>query len=136
MNHKFALAFILICAAVMTVFAQQERPYDTFMKDVNITFASLKKNLDSNSLSSAAEDAARLQGLFHETETFWSAFNTKDAMDFSKNAQSAAQAIAAAAKEGDGKKALATYGSIGKFCKGCHDTHREQMPDKSFKIKP
>jgi len=120
----------------MTIFAQQKRPYDAIMKDVNATFASLKKNLDSNSLSSAAEDAARLQGLFHETETFWSAFNTKDAMDFSKNAQSAAQAIAAAAKEGDGKKALATYGSIGKFCKGCHDTHREQMPDKSFKIKP
>ena len=45
----------------MTIFAQQKRPYDAIMKDVNATFASLKKNLDSNSLSSAAEDAARLQ---------------------------------------------------------------------------
>ena len=136
MKSKLALAVILICAAVMTIFAQQKRPYDAIMKDVNATFASLKKNLDSNSLSSAAEDAAKLESLFHETETFWSAFKTKDAIDSSKSAQSSSQAVAAAAKEGNGQKAQASYGSIGKFCKGCHDNHREQMPDKSFKIKP
>ena len=26
--------------------------------------------------------------------------------------------------------------TIGKSCKGCHDSHRESMPNKSFRIKP
>src|SRR5215467_12609431 len=102
MNPKIAMVFVLICACVMTVLAQQKRPYDVVMKDVNGTFASLKKDLDSSSLPSAAEDAAKLQGLFKETENFWTAFKTKDAIDFSKGAQAASQAIASAAKDGNG----------------------------------
>lgn len=136
MNHKTALTVVLICASVMTVLSQQKRPYDVVMKDVNGTFATLKKDLDANSMSSAAQDAAKLQGLFKETENFWTAFRTKDAIDFAKGAQTASQAIAAAATEGNGQKAQSAYASVGKNCKGCHDSHRELMPDKSFKIKP
>jgi cytochrome c556 len=32
--------------------------------------------------------------------------------------------------------AMTAYNAIGKSCKGCHDSHRESMPDKSFRIKP
>jgi len=106
------------------------------MKDVAATYASVKKNLDGSAAPAAAVDAAKLQGLFKETENFWTAFKTKDAIDFSKGAQAASQAIASAAKDGNGQKAQAAYASVGKYCKGCHDSHRELMPDKSFKIKP
>jgi cytochrome c556 len=136
MNRKTAFSVVLLCAFAIGILAQQKRPYDVVMKDVNGTFASLKKDLDSNNLSTAADDAAKLQAMFKETEDFWSVFKTKDAIDFSKGAQSASQAIAAAAKDGNTQKAQAAYGSIGKYCKGCHDSHRELMPDKSFKIKP
>ncbi len=120
----------------MTVFAQQKRPFDAVMKDVNATFGGLKKNLDSSAMPAAVTDAEKLQSLFKEAEDFWTPFKTKDAIDFAKGAQSASQAIAAAAREGNGQKAQAAYGSIGKYCKGCHDSHRELMPDKTFKIKP
>jgi cytochrome c556 len=120
----------------MTAFAQQKRPYDTVMKDVSATFASLKKNLDANSMASAADDAGKLQRYFKETEDFWSVFKTKDAIDYSKAGQKDADSVAAAAKDGNGQKAQAAYSSLGKACKGCHDSHRELMPDKSFKIKP
>jgi len=120
----------------MSILAQQKRPYDTLMKDVGGTFATLKKDLDGNSLSTAAEDAAKLEGMFKETENFWAPFKTKDALDYAKGAQVASEAVAAAAKEGSAQKAQAAYASIGKYCKGCHDSHRELMPDKSFKIKP
>ena len=133
---KSTVILILLCAFVLTGLAQQKRPYDVVMKDVNATFASLKKNLDSNTMTSAAEDAAKLQGFFKETEDFWMAFKTKDAIDYSKAGQSDAQNIAAAAKAGNSQKAQAGYSSLGKACKGCHDSHRELMPDKSFKIKP
>jgi cytochrome c556 len=106
------------------------------MKDVAPTYANLKKNLDSSAFAVAAEDAAKLESLFRETENFWTPFKTKDALDFAKNVQLAARNVNAAAKEMNGQKAQAAYAAIGKSCKGCHDSHRESMPDKSFKIKP
>ncbi len=136
MNRKYALVLILACGFVMTGFAQQKRPFDAVMKDVNTVFAGLRKNLDSNSMAAAVDDAAKLQALFKEAEDFWTPFKTRDAIDFAKGGQTASMAIAAAAREGNGQKAQAAYGSIGKYCKGCHDSHRELMPDKSFKIKP
>ncbi len=136
MNTRLAVAFILVCSCVVTVLAQKSRPFDVVMKDVNATFAGLKKNLDSNAMPAVADDAAKLRSLFKEAEDFWTPFKTKDAIDFARGGQSASQAIAAAAREGDGQKAQAAYGSVGKYCKGCHDSHRELMPDKSFKIRP
>lgn len=133
MSRKIAIAIILISA--ITLFAQK-RPYDQVMKDIGPTFASLKKNLDSNAFPAAAQDAAKLESLFKETENFWTPFKTKDALDFSKGAATASSAVAAAATEMNSQKAQAAYGSIGKYCKGCHDSHRELMPDKSFRIKP
>jgi Cytochrome C''. len=119
----------------MTILAQK-RPYDVVMKDVNTTFGNLRKNLDGAAMPSAAEDAAKLQSLFKETEEFWKAFKTKDAIEASKSAAVASESLAAAAREGNGQKAQAAYGAIGKYCKACHDSHRELMPDKSYRIKP
>src|SRR5882672_1181793 len=138
MSTRTAVAVVAILA--LTAFAvtllAQSRPYDQVMKDVAPTYANLKKNLDSNAFAVAAEDAAKLEGLFKETENFWTPFKTKDALDFAKNVQLAARNVNAAAKEMNGQKAQAAYNAIGKSCKGCHDSHRETMPDKSFKIKP
>jgi len=135
MNRSIAIVVILISVSVMTVLSQK-RPYDVVMKDINVTFASLKQNLDSNAMSTAVEDATKLQGLFKETEDFWLPFKTKDAIESARAAKLAAEAIANAAKEGNVQKAQTAYGSIGKNCKGCHDSHRELMPDKSYRIKP
>ena len=135
MNRKAALAAILISASVMTILAQK-RPYDVVMKEVNTAFGNLRKNLDSAAMPGAVEDAAKLQSLFKETEEFWKAFKTKDAIEASKSAAAASEAVAAAARDGNAQKAQAAYGSIGKYCKACHDSHRELMPDKSYRIKP
>jgi cytochrome c556 len=138
MNRQVA-GVIIILAAVLAVtgsFAQQKRPYNELMKDVAATYASVKKNLDSNVAPAAAADAAKLQSLFKETEDFWAQFKTKDALDAAKSAQDGAAAIAAAAKANNIQKAQASYNGVGKSCAACHASHREQMPDKSYKIKP
>ena len=138
MNLRIAIAAILI--AVLAAFAvtllAQSRPYDQVMKEIAPTYANLKKNLDSSAFPAAAEDAAKLESLFKETENFWTPFKTKDALDFAKSVQAASRGVNAAAKEMNGQKAQASYAGIAKSCKGCHDSHRESMPDKSFKIKP
>src|SRR5215467_7138148 len=113
--------FVLIAACgtmgAAIALSAQNRPYDQVMKEVAPAYASLKTHLDSQAFASAAEDAAKLDRLFKETENFWTPFKTKDALDFAKSAQTASAAIR-------------------KSCKNCHDSHHESMPDKSFKIKP
>src|SRR5215475_236818 len=138
MNRQFAWILILGMGvfACSALFAQQKRPYNDVMKDVAATYASVKKNLDANAASAAAADAAKLQTLFKETEVFWAQFKTKDALDAAKGAQDAAAAITAAAKANNVQKAQASYNGVGKFCNACHTSHREQMPDKTYKIKP
>jgi len=121
--------------AVGTAFAQQHRPYNEIMKDVGATFASLKKNLDANSGAAAAEDAAKLQALFTETEAFWAPLNTGDAVGFAKSAREASVAAATAAKGNDIKAAQASYTAIQKNCGNCHFAHREDT-GKGFLIKP
>ena len=137
MNRQFVLIVIVIAGvfAGATAFAQQHRPYNLIMKDVGATFASLKKNLDGNTAAAAAEDAAKLEGLFKETEEFWAPLNTKDAVNFAKEAREAAAAVGAAAKGNDIKAAQASYTTVGQSCKGCHFTHREET-GKGFNIKP
>jgi cytochrome c556 len=138
MNQRFAWGLILGTGvfACSASFAQQKRPYNDVMKDVAATYASVKKNLDANAAPAAAADAAKLQTLFKETEDFWAPFKTKDALDAAKSAQDAAATITAAAKANNVQKAQASYNSVGKFCNACHTSHREQMPDKTYKIKP
>ena len=137
MNRHSVLIIIAVAGVVAgaTAFAQQPRPYNQIMKDVGTTFASLKKNLDANSGASAAEDAAKLEGLFTETEVFWAPLDTKDAVNFAKRAREAAGAVGAAAKGSDIKAAQASYSVIQKSCANCHFSHREET-GKGFLIKP
>ena len=137
MNRLFFLITIAVAGTVVvaTAFAQQHRPYNQIMKDVGSTFASLKKNLDANSAAAAAADAAKLEGLFTETEAFWAPFDTKDAVGFAKNARDAAAAVGTAAKGNDIKAAQASYSAIQKNCASCHFAHREET-GKGFLIRP
>ena len=135
MNRQFLTIVIVGVLAGPTAFAQQHRPYNQIMKDVGTTFASLKKNLDSNSATAAAQDAARLEGLFTETEAFWAPLDTKDAVNAAKRARDAAAAVAAAARSNDLKAAQASYSVIQKSCANCHFTHREET-GKGFLIRP
>ena len=118
-----------------TAIAQQHRPYNLIMKDVGPAFASLKKNLDGNNAAAAAEDAAKLEGLFREVEAFWEPFDTRDAVGFAKRAQGAAAAVGTASKGNDIKAAQASYAVIQKSCANCHFAHREET-GKGFLIRP
>jgi cytochrome c556 len=137
MNRQFVLIMIVIAAlcAGATVFAQQHRPYNEIMKDVSATFTSLKKNLDANSGAEAAADAAKLEALFTETEGFWAALNTNDAVNLAKRAREAATAAGAAAKNNDIKAAQTSYAAIQKNCGSCHLQHRDDT-GKGFLIRP
>ena len=137
MKRHFVLIIVglaVVTAAGMT-FAQQQRPYNDIMKDVGAAFASLRKNLDSNDAAAAAEDAAKLQALFTETEAFWAPLDTQDAVGFAKRARDAAQVIGNAAKSKDVKAAQASVAALQKNCGNCHFSHREET-GKGYLIRP
>jgi cytochrome c556 len=140
MNRRLFFIAILIAVAAIaaTVFAQQQphRLYNAIMKDVAATFPNLKKNLDANNAAAAAEDAAKLQKFFAETEAFWAPLNTQDAVTLSKRAQAAAEAIGTAAKANDMKTANASYASLQRTCGGCHSAHRDEITGGGYTIKP
>jgi cytochrome c556 len=130
---------VIIVAAALAGAANtlaQKRPHDQLMKEVGATFASLRRNLDANAASAAAEDASKLALLFQETESFWTPFKTKDAIEAARGAREAAASVSKSAKAGSIAKAQTAYAEIGKYCTACHNTHREQMPDKTYRIKP
>ena len=136
MSRQSVLIMIVIAGifAGASAFAE-ERPYDQIMKDIGATFANLRKNLDANSAAAAAEDAAKLEALFGETEAWWSPLKTKDAVRFAKYARDAAAAVGAAARGNDIENAKATSANIQKSCGACHFTHREDT-GKGYLIKP
>ena len=136
MKRQVALIVIVTTALIAgtTAFAQK-RLYTQVMKDVGATFASLRKNLDDSSAAAAAQDAAKLQEFFKETEAFWAQFNTRDAVDLAKEAQEAVADVGAKAKGNDVKAAQTAFGAIGRICGDCHFSHREDT-GKGFVIKP
>jgi cytochrome c5 len=50
-------------------------------------------------------------------------------------AREAAVAVAKAAETNDAAATGAAVKAMQETCKACHDVHREQLPDKSYKIK-
>ncbi len=136
MDRHHGLVVIAIAGLLGSPAAAQKRPYDLVMKDVGSTFDSLRRNLDGGNVATVAADAARLERLFREIEEFWTPFKTRDAIDAAKGAREASAAIAAAAKGKDLPKARTAVSGLGRFCAACHNSHREQMPDKSYRIKP
>ena len=138
MNRQFVLIIIVIAGVFAggIASAQQHRSYNLIMKDIGPTFASLKKNLDANSGAAAAEDAAKLEKLFTETEAFWAPLNTLDAVGFAQKAREASAAVGAAAKSNDMKAALASYTAIQKNCGNCHLAHREDKGKDNYIIRP
>jgi len=131
------IGICVLAALAITVLAQQA-PTDLspVMKDVGATTNKMRMDIMAGNASDVAADAEKLQNDFRQATGFFKAQKAMDAADWSKaNAQSAGE-IVKAAKANNLDAAKAPAAEIQKSCKSCHDVHREQLPDKSFKFKP
>jgi hypothetical protein len=133
---RWCLLAIAITAETLVSVSAQSRPYNVIMKDVAAASGALRKSVEGSDFAASAEQARRLEQLFKETEDFWTRFKTKDAIDAAAGARELAASIAASASVKDASKMKTAASGLGRFCTMCHDSHREQMPDKSYRIKP
>jgi len=124
----------MLVALALTLLAQAP-DLSPIMKDVAATQNSLRMNLMNNAADEVAKDAAKLQEDFTKAMGFFKAMKAQDAVDAAKGNVEAAGEIVKAAKANNLDAAKASAGTIQKSCKNCHDVHREQLPDKTFKFK-
>lgn len=127
---------IAVVTAAVGAAAAQARPYDVIMKEVAAASGALRKSVEASDFATSAEQARRLEQLFKETEDFWTTFRTKDAIDAAAGARELSASIGAAASAKDATKMKTAAGGLGRFCTTCHDSHRVQLPDKSYAIRP
>ena len=130
------LPTVSLVVFMASALSAQARPYNLVMKDVATAFGALRKSADASDFAATGEQARRLEQLFKETEDFWIKFRTKDAIDAAAGGRELSASIAAAASAKDAQKMKVGAGGLAKYCSACHDSHREQMPDKTYRIRP
>ena len=130
------IGICMLIALVLTLVAQTEADLPPIMKDVVATQKSLQTNIMNNAAADVAKDAEKLQMNFTKAAGIFKALKAQDAVEKSKANADAAGEIVKAAKANNMEAAKAAAGTIQKSCKGCHDVHREQLPDKTYKFKP
>jgi len=124
-----------LVALAFTLLAQAPADLSPIMKDVAATNNKLRMDMMSNAAADVAADAQKLQQDFTQAMGFFKANKAQDAVDWSKANADAAGEVMKAAKANDLEAAKAPATTIAKSCKGCHDVHREALPDKTYKFK-
>src|SRR5437762_1797607 len=130
------IGLCLLVALGLTLVAQQAvTDLSPVMKDVQATQTKMVADMMAGNGADVAADAGKLQQDFTQAEGFFKAMKAQDAVDAAKANVDAAGEIVKAAKANNLDAAKAPAGTIQKSCKGCHDVHREQLPDKTYKFK-
>jgi cytochrome c556 len=129
------IGICMLAAVALALAAQAPTDLSPVMKDVAATQNKMRMDIMAGSGADVAADAQKLQQDFTQAEGFFKAMKAQDAVDMAKANVETAGAIMKAAKANDMDAAKAAAGTLGKSCKSCHDVHREQLPDKTYKVK-
>ena len=130
-----ATASLAAQAPMAKMAISSEEDYSKAMKEVGMTNGALRKSLATPSEADAATAAARLETIFKDVQAYWESKKVEDAATFAKNAVAASQAVSKAVAAHDMAAANTAAATLAQQCMGCHKEHREQLPDKSFKMK-
>ena len=129
------IGICMLVALALTLVAQAPQDLSPVMKDVAATQTKMRMDMMGGAAADVAADAAKLQQDFQQAMGFFKAMKAQDAVDWAKANVDSAGEVVKAAKANDMDAAKAPAGAIQKSCKNCHDVHREQLPDKTFKFK-
>jgi len=129
------IGICVLVALALTLLAQAPTDLSPIMKDVAATQNKMRMDMMSGAAADVAADAQKLQQDFTQAMGFFKAMKAQDAVDAAKANADRAGEIMKAAKANNLDAAKAPAGDLQKSCKACHDVHREQLPDKTYKFK-
>jgi hypothetical protein len=125
------MRFVCAVAGAVAMFvgvllAQSDADYAGWMKTVNATNQSMRKNLAAKNAAAVGEDAKKLEDTFKEVEAFWQKRGTSDAENLAKRAEDAAASVSRDASSGNLEQAATDANGITATCGPCHMAHREK----------
>lgn len=128
----FAIASLALASSLV---ALDEAQLEKKMKAAGEHMGALRKAMQANSMPDVATHAKGLVAAMDGTDSFWAERKMADAVTFNKDGLAAAKELAAAAEAGHADHAKSAMAKVGGSCKGCHDAHREKLPDGKYRIK-
>ena len=138
MNKRILLAVSLLAFPFVTVRAADvldEKQFQKLMKQVGKVSKDFKGNLESKNAAVLEKDGVTAAEAYKQMAAFFKTRKADDAVKWSEESATAAAAMGTAAKAGNWDGVKTHWGAVSKNCKGCHDTHREKLPDGGYKIK-
>ena len=132
-----ALLFVVLTTPAVKAADVTEADYQKAMKDTLAGMQAVGKSVreGTGDLSGAVAGAKAIDAALASIDAFWVARKAQDAVDMNKAARAAAMNVAAAAAKNDAAATADAVKALQGTCKACHDAHREQLPDKTYKIK-
>ncbi len=113
-----------------------EADYQKAMKDVLAGMQAAGKSIrEAGDLSGAVAGAKSIDTALASIDSFWAARKDTEAVKMNAASRAAAVAVAKAAESKDAVATGEAMKNLQGTCKACHDVHREQLPDKTYKIK-
>ena len=114
-----------------------EAEYQKAMKDVLAGAQAIGKALKEGNgdLSGAVAGAKAVDAALASLDSFWAARKDAEAQKMNTATRDAAKAVVKAAESKDAVATEEARKALQGSCRPCHDAHREQLPDKSYKIK-
>jgi hypothetical protein len=119
----------------------QEVALSTAMKTIGPAFAALRTatgeaKAASDSAAVVAQNAAKLQPAFVQTEKAWDDLGQGSAAEWARTARDHAASIERAAAAGDWDAVKVSSGALNTLCQNCHGSYRERQEDGTFRVKP
>lgn len=113
-----------------------EADYQKAMKDVLGAMQSSGKAIrEAGDLSAVVAGAKTIDSALASIDGFWAARKDAEAVKMNAASRAAAAAVGKAAESKDVAATGEAMKALQGTCKACHDVHREQLPDKTYKIK-
>ena len=114
-----------------------EADYQKAMKETNAGMQAVGKAVREGGadLSGAVAGAKAIEAALASLDSFWAARKDAEAVKMNAASRAAALAVVKAAESKDAAATDDARKALGATCKACHDVHREQLPDKTYKIK-
>lgn len=138
--RKFTIIALLFAALTMPAVRAAdvtEADYQKAMKATNEGMQTVGKVLAAGGtdLSGAVAGAKAIEAALASIESFWEARKDAEAVKMNSASRAAALALAKVAEGNELEATKEARKALGATCKACHDVHREQLPDKTYKIK-
>lgn len=116
-------------------FAQDLEQHNKWMKEQRELMQKTGKAVEAKQHEEVAANAKRLSEIYVGLEKFWSGRNAADAVKISQDSLAVTKTLASAAAAANWEPVPGSIDSLKKGCQGCHNAHREKLPDGKYKIK-